>query len=108
MRNVSAKRISVESEKPADGEIGGGANWASKATPSGTVLPSGAPSYWVASAFAAYETKVGGQKTTVQLNANNLFNKIYYYDQMPAGASNSEYVNYGTPRQFKLSAKVEF
>ncbi len=88
-------------------KVGGGANWVSKSTPwPGSLLTGGSPSRWVASAFAAYETRISGQKTTFQLNVNNLFNKVYYFDQF--GAGNIEYVGYGAPRQLKLSAKVEF
>lgn len=89
--------------------IGGGANWASAPNPvdGATLKPK---SYTVASAFAAYETKLGGHKTTLQLNVNNLFNKeylVYASDDVSVGG-NTMAGSWGTPRQVRLSLRSEF
>jgi iron complex outermembrane receptor protein len=92
-------------------KLGAGANWvASTAQP---LTPFETPAYWVTSAMAVYETKIGRYKTSVQLNVNNLLNKGYYtnlyvYSTLSTGAYNLAGYNYGAPREFRLSARVEF
>ena len=61
------------------------------------------PSYTVAQAFAAYDTKLGGYKTRFQLTVKNLFDRTYYPSSVnPYG------VALGEPRQVQLQATMEF
>lgn len=61
-------------------------------------------SYTVADAFVSWETtQLLGNKTTLQLNANNLFDKEYY----PSSGGNLR-IAVGEPRELRLSASVEF
>lgn len=92
-------------------KAGAGANWvASTAAP---LTPFETPAYWVTSAMASYETRLGGYKTRVQLNINNLLDKDYYtnvyvYSTVGTGAYNLDGYNYGAPREFRLSGRLEF
>lgn len=61
------------------------------------------PSYTVTDAFATYETRLGEQNLTLQLNVKNLFDKTYY-----ASSANQYYVSIGEPRQLQLSSTLEF
>lgn len=88
-------------------KIGGGYNWASAPTPY-PVQPFPISSYKTVSAFASYDTKLVGHKTTVQLNIDNLLDEKYQYtgyDPINIGIWN---VTWGTPRQVRLSLKTEF
>ncbi|MDF2074305.1 TonB-dependent siderophore receptor [Pseudomonas mendocina] len=61
-------------------------------------------SYTVADAFVSWETtRLLGDKTTLQLNANNLFDKEYY----PSSGGDLR-IAVGEPRELRLSASVEF
>lgn len=61
-------------------------------------------SYTVADAFVSWETtRLLGDKTRLQLNANNLFNKEYY----PSSGGDLR-IAVGEPRELRLSASVEF
>lgn len=85
--------------------VGGGINWASAANPAnGSTLAT--KSYAVSSAFASYETRLGGHKTQLQLNINNLFDKEYLTYQTDDGVSLIG--AWGTPRQIKLTMRMEF
>lgn len=68
--------------------------------------------YSVASAFAAYETRLAGRKSTLQLHVSNLFDEEYLLFQGDVGKVLPEvnFVggNWGTPRQFRLSLRTEF
>ena len=86
-------------------KVGAGANWRD-APPATTTNPS-TPAYWVASAMAAYERKVAGNKFSFQLNVNNLFNASYYYGLYPVASQGYSFLNYGDPRSFMASVKVE-
>ncbi|WP_133543454.1 TonB-dependent siderophore receptor [Mesocricetibacter intestinalis] len=59
-------------------------------------------------AFLAYDTKIGGQKLSLQLNGKNLSDKVYY--QSTSGNADSYIVpiSLGYGREVFLNAKVEF
>ncbi|WP_241172656.1 TonB-dependent siderophore receptor [Burkholderia gladioli] len=61
------------------------------------------PGYALVDAFAAYETRIGKFPTKVQLNVNNLFNKVYY----PSSNSNL-IIAVGEPRLVTLTTTVSF
>ncbi|MRR56658.1 MAG: TonB-dependent receptor [Deltaproteobacteria bacterium] len=88
-------------------KIGGGYNWTSAPTPY-PVQPFPTPSYETVSAFASYDTKIGGYKTTVQLNIDNLFDKKYQYMGYDPTNSGLWNVSWGDPRKVRLSLKTEF
>lgn len=86
--------------------VGGGANWAASAAYPGTYLSQ--PAYWTGSLLVAYEHRQGRLKTSLQLNVANVFNRLYYVNMYPWLPGNYTDLNYGNPRQFKLTARVEF
>ncbi|WP_043311913.1 TonB-dependent receptor [Pseudomonas sp. ML96] len=61
------------------------------------------PSYTVADAFVAYDTRLGEHDLGLQLNVKNLFDRQYY----PSAASRN-YVSVGEPRQLLVSATLGF
>lgn len=61
------------------------------------------PSYTVADAFIAYDTRLGEHDLGLQLNVKNLFDRQYY----PSAASRN-YVSVGEPRQLLISATLGF
>lgn len=61
------------------------------------------PAYTLFDAFATYETRISGQKVRFQLNAKNLFNRVYY----PSSA-NRYFVAVGDARQISLITTFEF
>jgi iron complex outermembrane receptor protein len=61
-------------------------------------------SYTVADAFLRWESPMFGQKTSLQLNVDNLFDKQYY----PSSTGSQLQVNVGEPRTARLSASVTF
>ncbi|PLP99152.1 TonB-dependent siderophore receptor [Cupriavidus pauculus] len=61
------------------------------------------PAYTLFDAFATYETRLSGQKVRFQLNAKNLFNRVYY----PSSA-NRYFVAVGDARQVSLITTFEF
>lgn len=61
-------------------------------------------SYTVADAFLRWESPVLGQKTRLQLNVDNLFDKQYY----PSSTGSELQVNVGEGRTARLSASVTF
>ncbi|WP_372876171.1 TonB-dependent siderophore receptor [Pseudomonas sp.] len=61
-------------------------------------------SYTLADAFVSWETtQLLGEKTKLQLNANNLFDKHYY-----PSSGGSLRIAVGEPRELRLSASVDF
>jgi iron complex outermembrane receptor protein len=91
-------------------KIGAGANWRDSssypgATNAGTALTT--PAYWVLSAMASYERRVGKSRLTLQLNVDNLANSFYYYGLYPAAYANYSYLNYGTPRSVLASVRLD-
>ncbi|MFL6710449.1 MAG: TonB-dependent siderophore receptor [Massilia sp.] len=63
------------------------------------------PSYHLFDAGAAWTTAIGGKRTTVRLQVENLFDKFYWRDVTPALGG---YLLTGTPRTARLSAQVDF
>jgi len=61
------------------------------------------PDYWVADSFIAWDNQLWGEKTHLQLNINNLFNKNYY-----TSSGGNLRVEEGETRNAVLSASVEF
>ncbi len=61
------------------------------------------PSYVLADAFASYDTKIGKQNLSLQLNVKNLFNRTYY----PSSA-NRYFVAIGDARQVLLTSTLQF
>jgi iron complex outermembrane recepter protein len=61
------------------------------------------PAYFIADAFASYETKIGKHNVSLQLNVKNMFNKTYY----PSSA-NRYFVAIGDARQVSLLTTFEF
>jgi iron complex outermembrane recepter protein len=96
--------------------LGGGASWRSKAVPysSSFNLVTGeivsADAYWLASAFARYETRIEGLKTEFQLNVDNLLDNLYSnYTGCDGGyGSNDCYHTYGNPRSAQLQMRLTF
>lgn len=75
--------------------------------------------YQVVSLFAAYDTKIAGYRTSVQLNVDNLFDESYllfsgdFGALQPAidpetGFGNFVGGNWGKPRSVKIGVRVEF
>lgn len=98
--------------------IGGGYNWFSAPVNdrNSTVK---SDDYQVVSAFASYDTKLAGYRTTFQLNVDNLFDQKYLLFQGDFGAQQpgidpvtgfGNYVggNWGQRRTVKLGVRVEF
>jgi len=82
-----------------------GANWVASTIQPLTSFET--PAYWIASAMASFDTRIGGHKASLQLNVNNLFNKDYYTN-VYVYAGNQISDNYGNPTQYRLSARFEF
>ncbi|MGJ8526676.1 Metal-pseudopaline receptor CntO [Halomonadaceae bacterium LMG 33818] len=59
--------------------------------------------YVVADMFIAWNPRIGGKQTHVQLNFNNMFNKTYY-----ASSGGSQRVAIGAPREVTLSGNIKF
>ncbi|MEQ1591709.1 MAG: TonB-dependent siderophore receptor [Thiobacillaceae bacterium] len=92
---------------PDNWKVGGGVNWASAQNSyDGATLKT--KSYTVASAFAAYETRLSGHTTTLQLNVDNVFNERYLLGQSDdvAFGGGSLIGSWGAPRQIRLSLRV--
>jgi iron complex outermembrane receptor protein len=92
-------------------KFGLGANWRNgeeypRAALDGTSLMT--PSYWVASAMAAYERPIGRAKLSLQLNFENLFNRFYFDGLYPVASGNYTFLNYSTPRSLTAAVKVAF
>ena len=88
-------------------KIGGGYSWASAPAPY-PVQPFPTSSHKTVSAFASYDTQLGGHKTVLQLNVNNLFNEKYRYMEYDPARSGIWNVTWGAPRQYRLSLQTEF
>lgn len=87
--------------------IGGGANmrdrtYRGNAVVSGVSTPFYSPSYTVVTLLAGYQTKLFKHSTTFALNVDNLLDKEYYTSAALASGS------WGAPRNFRLSATVDF
>lgn len=87
-------------------KIGAGARWAASSSYPFTGLST--PAFWNDSLLASYQQKVGAATLTGQLNVDNLFNKFYYVNLYPVPSGNYTDINYGPPRQFRLTLRVDF
>jgi iron complex outermembrane receptor protein len=87
-------------------KIGAGANWRASSAYPGSVLET--PAYWLASLVTSYEHRFGAYKGIVQLNVNNVLNKFYYNNFYLVLANNYTDLNYGNPREYRLSLRIEF
>jgi iron complex outermembrane receptor protein len=87
-------------------KVGGGVNWRASSAYPGTALETDA--YWDTSLLAAYEHPFGGYKATLQLNVSNLLDKTAIVNIYPVTSNNYADLNYATPREFRLSARVDF
>ncbi|MFC4420543.1 TonB-dependent siderophore receptor [Cupriavidus pampae] len=82
--------------------LGGGAHYVGN-RPGDSANSFALPAYTVFDAFATYETRIANQKVRFQLNAKNLFNRVYY----PSSA-NRYFVAVGDARQVTLLTTFEF
>ena len=101
-------------------KIGGGVTLRSdqlyyQLTPAGANAGTTIPGYATVDLLTAYSKKVGGSKVTVQFNANNILDQHYYTAAAIYGSGlntsagyNAGFVNFGTPRMFMGSIRVEF
>jgi iron complex outermembrane receptor protein len=85
--------------------LGGGANWAASAAYPGTHLEQ--PAYWTASLFAAYERVLATRHVSVQINVNNVFNRTYFVNLYPVPSANYTDLNYGNPREVRLTLRTD-
>jgi len=92
--------------------VGGGVRWASAPNPAdGSLIPT--QPYTVAAAFASYETRIAGLKTTFQLNVDNIFNAKYMLSQGDIARQDPVFGNvlggnWGPPRQFSFNLRMVF
>lgn len=82
--------------------LGGGVNYVGN-RPGDSANSFWLPAYTIFNAFATYETRIGGQKVRFQLNAKNLFNRVYY-----PSAVNQLAVAVGDARQVSLLTTFDF
>jgi iron complex outermembrane receptor protein len=104
-QNIASLYLTHHLALPSDAgqwRVGGGARYV------GERAGDNANSFWldsysVADAFISWESQLLGDKTRLQLNARNLFNREYY----PSSGGNLR-VAVGEPRELRLSASVDF
>lgn len=105
-KNMGSLYLSHDLAVPGDfgqWRVGGGARYVGKRAVD-NANSAWLDSYTVADAFVSWETtQLLGNKTTLQLNANNLFDKEYY----PSSGGDLR-IAVGEPRELRLSASVEF
>ena len=89
--------------------FGGGVNWRSETFRGNADLDRDgiaeklwSPSYALVSLLAGYQTKIYERRVTFALNVDNVFDKDYF--RSGAAASGM----WGNPREFKLSATIDF
>jgi len=63
------------------------------------------PSYSVFGIGSSYATRIGGTRTTLRANVDNVTNKFYWRDVTPLLGG---YLFAGAPRTFKVSAQFDF
>ncbi len=88
----------------SDWKIGAGADFASATYYPGTGRFT-AP-YWTEAVMASWEHQFPGLKAQAQLNLDNLFNRQYYTNLYPAGSYT--FLNWGNPRQARLTLRADF
>lgn len=104
-QNIASLYLTHHLALPSDAgqwRVGGGARYV------GERAGDNANSFWldsytVADAFVSWESQLLGDKTRLQLNARNLFNREYY----PSSGGNLR-IAVGEPRELRLSASVDF
>ena len=105
-KNMGSLYLSHDLAMPSEfglWRVGGGARYVGKRAVD-NANSAWLDSYTVADAFVSWETtRLLGDKTTLQLNANNLFDKEYY----PSSGGDLR-IAVGEPRELRLSASVEF
>lgn len=105
-KNMGSLYLSHDLAMPSEfglWRVGGGARYVGKRAVD-NANSAWLDSYTVADAFVSWETThLLGDKTTLQLNANNLFDKKYY----PSSGGDLR-IAVGEPRELRLSASVEF
>jgi iron complex outermembrane receptor protein len=105
-KNMGSLYLSHDLAMPSEfglWRVGGGARYVGKRAVD-NANSAWLDSYTVADAFVSWETtRLLGDKTTLQLNANNLFDKEYY----PSSGGDLR-IAVGEPRELSLSASVEF
>lgn len=105
-KNMGSLYLSHDLAMPSEfglWRVGGGARYVGKRAMD-NANSAWLDSYTVADAFVSWETtRLLGDKTTLQLNANNLFDKKYY----PSSGGDLR-IAVGEPRELRLSASVEF
>jgi outer membrane receptor for ferric coprogen and ferric-rhodotorulic acid len=82
--------------------VGGGVNWQSDIYHKRTGFHSRQDACAVANLMAGYRV---GKHLDIQLNINNLFDKVYYISITSGSTANNIY---GDPRNFMLTAKYSF
>jgi iron complex outermembrane receptor protein len=85
-------------------KIGGGIFWRDESPDATNTLDS--PARTVVDAMASYEFKTGKYKTTLQLNIDNVFNRIYYADAL--FYANAAQFRASTPRTATASVRLDF
>ena len=110
MPNVPRNMLNLSTTYELKGEslkgwkIGGGITAYDSATDQSNTLRT--PGYAVANAMVSYVLKSAqGRTTTLQLNVDNLFNRVYATDLAPYDGNT---MVYGTPRSVMASVKVDF
>lgn len=105
-KNIGSLYLSHDLAVPGEfglWRVGGGARYVGKRAVD-NANSAWLDSYTVADAFISWETTgLLGDKTRLQLNANNLFDKEYY----PSSGGDLR-IAVGEPREVRLSASVEF
>uniref|UniRef100_UPI002FCBB8A3 TonB-dependent receptor domain-containing protein n=1 Tax=Pseudomonas sp. TaxID=306 RepID=UPI002FCBB8A3 len=104
-RNIASLYLTHHLALPSEAghwRVGGGARYV------GERAGDNANSFWldsysVADAFIAWDSRLLGDKTRLQLNVRNLFDQEYY----PSSGGNLR-VAAGEPREVRLQASVEF
>ncbi len=94
--------------------VGGGATWQSDANPSSssfnvvTLEPIFSRSFWLASAFARYNTAFAGRRIQLQLNVENLLDRRYSRESVCNGGlgRNDCFDFWGLPRSLQLEMRL--
>lgn len=94
--------------------VGGGATWQSDANPSSssfnvvTLEPIFSRSFWLASAFARYNTAFAGRRIQFQLNVENLLDRRYSRESVCNGGlgRNDCFDFWGLPRSLQLEMRL--
>lgn len=88
-------------------KVGGGVEWTSAAPPWNGSFTDASPSYTLVSAFASYQTLLAGQRAELQLNVNNLLDRVYWTGGFGDSYGSRTSLSWGQPRQVSLTLKLE-